>query len=95
MDKMFTNEGDWQMTHRWVSCGQEDREWRGQIDVLVANGDEDTASSAAQLPVEDGVENGVVALHVLHQKGVAEPQCTLQVLTESIIQETTGTERTW
>ncbi len=45
---------------------------------LVTEGDEDTSSGSLQLLVEDGIEDGVVVLHVLHQKWVSETKCCRQ-----------------
>ena len=83
-------------TYRGIPGGQEDGEWWWEIDVLVTQCDEDTASCTPQLPVEHRVEDGIVVLHVLYQQWVAKSQCTLQVLTERIIQETVkGVNNTW
>jgi hypothetical protein len=45
---------------------------------LVTEGDEDTSSGSLQLLVENGIEDGVVVLHVLHQKWVSETKCCRQ-----------------
>ena len=78
-------------SYRGVPSGEEDGEGWREIDVLISERDEDTPTCPPELPVEHGVEDGVVVLHVLHQEGVAESQRTLKVLTECIIQETTKT----
>lgn len=57
------------LAHRGVSRGEEDGEGGGQVNVLVSEGDKDTPTCTSHLPVQDGVEDGVVTLHVLQDKG--------------------------
>lgn len=52
-------------THRWVSRGEEDDKRRRQIDVLVSQSDEDTASCPPDLSVQHWVQDWIVAFYVL------------------------------
>ena len=52
----------------WISCGEKDGEWWGEINVLVSEGDEDTPTSTTNLTVEDRVQDGVIALNILKWK---------------------------
>ena len=70
-----------------VARRQEDGEGRRQVNVLIAEGDEDAAAGAAQLAVEHRVEDGVVVFDVLHQQRVAEAQRRLEVLAEGVVEE--------
>ena len=71
-----------------VARREEDGEGRRQVNVLIAERDEHASARASQLAVEDGVENRVVVLDVLHEQRVAETKRTLQVLAEGVVQET-------
>ena len=51
--------------HRGVSGGEEDGEGGREIDVLIPQCYQDTAAGATHLPVQDRVQDGVVALNVL------------------------------
>ena len=74
--------------NRWVSGRQEDGERGRQVYVLVSESDEDATSSSSQLSVQHGIQDWIVALHVLHEQWVAKTQRTLEVLAECIVQET-------
>ena len=76
------------MTDRGVPRGQEYGEGRREIDVLVAQRYEHTPPGTPQLSVQHGIENGVIALDILYQQGVAKTQRRLKVLAEGVIQET-------
>ena len=54
---------------------------------LIGERDEDAFAGAPELPVEDGVEDGVVVLDVLHEQRVAEAQRRLEVLAERVVEE--------
>ena len=56
-------------THRGISGREKDRKRRRKIDVLVAEGDKDTPTSAAYLSVEDWVKNWIIALNILRGGG--------------------------
>ena len=56
------------LTYWWISCGEEDGEWWREINVLVSKGDEDTPTSTTNLTVQDRVQDGVIALHILRQQ---------------------------
>ncbi len=56
-------------THRRVAGGQEDGKGGREIDVLVSQGDEDSAPCPPHLTVQDWVQDGIVALHVLGREG--------------------------
>lgn len=51
--------------HVGVTGGKEDGEGGGQVNVLVTQGDQHSASSAAQLPVQHRIQDGVITLHIL------------------------------
>ena len=59
------------ITIMWTYCRipgrEEDRERRWQINVLVTQRDEHTASGTTQLSIQYGVEDRIVVLHVLYQ----------------------------
>ena len=54
---------------------------------LICERDEDACAGAPELPIEDGVEDGVVVLDVLHEQRVAEAQGRLEVLAERVVEE--------
>lgn len=58
-----------EITYRRVSRGEEDDEGRRKIDVLISEGDENTAAGSPHLSVEHRVQYGVVTLHVLTDEG--------------------------
>ena len=70
-------------THRRISSDHEDLESRRQVDVLIAQGDEHSASRSLDFSIQDRVEDRVVALDVLHQQRVAESKGRFQVLSGS------------
>ncbi len=70
-----------------VARGQEHGEHGREVDVLVAERDEDAAARAPDLAVQHRVEDGVVVLDVLDEDGVAEAQRRLQVLAERVVEE--------
>ena len=57
---------------RRISRRQKDGERRRQVDVLVAQRNENSTTGTAQFAVQHGIENRVVVLDVLHQQRIAE-----------------------
>ena len=71
-----------------ISSAQEDVKSGRQINILISEGDQDATGRLPHFSVQYGIQDGVVALGVLHQQWITKSQGTLQVLTEGNIQET-------
>ena len=52
-------------TNGGVPRGEEDGEGRGEIDVLISEGDEDTPTCPADFTVQHRVEDWIIALNIL------------------------------
>lgn len=78
--------------YRRVSRGEEDDEGRRQIDVLISEGDENTAAGSPHLSVEHRVQYGVVTLHVLRETGEKHASERRRTVTEE--PESVGPTRT-
>ncbi|KAH6607744.1 hypothetical protein Trco_004057 [Trichoderma cornu-damae] len=72
---------------RRVSGGEVELERRREVNVLLAELDEDAPAGSLVLLVQDVVEDGVQVLGVLDEDGVAESQRALELLREGVVQE--------
>lgn len=63
-----TNRTAFDFTYCWISGGKEDNEGWWQINVLVSQSNQNSASSSSDFTIQNRIQNWVIALHILERQ---------------------------
>ena len=92
VDKSCSTAHIWRERCRRVSCRKEQLKRRREVNLLLAKLYQDTTTSLLVFLVEHVVENWIQMFGVLDENWVSEPQSTLQLLDEGVVQKACNSE---